>query len=297
MKIPLVARMITHFESQRTQQVDPDMIRVTDLVNPPLIRTLKQNNADLLIQDPVKGYYTLFGNFVHYCMEKAYTEGTLLSREYRSKCMNEERLNFEFELDTKAGRIKKVVTGQFDFYDGNLAHLTDIKTCKTSIESYGGVNDDWVKQLNIYAFMLRSMKYPVRRLSICKIYKNWSQMMVGKKRDYPVMPFTEQEIELWPQEKAHDYILERLADHTQSPTRPCTDLERWGDGFAVKLKGAPRAVNGGTKFESVQQAQDFIDNMPDDKRDLAIIEDRTGKNIRCKHYCDVSSFCPYFHGK
>jgi hypothetical protein len=188
------------------------------------------------------------------------------------------------------------VTGATDLYDGKGV-ITDIKN--TSVWSVlRGVKDDWVIQLNLYCALWRNHNWPVTKLQIIAILRDWSKHQIKRSSDYPKHQVQVLPVPLWLPEDAHKYMTERVtlhqeAEHLSDADLPmCSPGERWErpTTYAVKVKGQKRAKR---VLESMEEAEVWAkDNM---KKDFDI-EVRPGESVRCESYCDCSQFCDFKKG-
>ncbi len=88
-------------------------------------------------------------------------------------------------------------------------------------------------------------------------------------------------------------LLEKLPDN-ELPL--CTDSERFnsGDSYAVKKIGGKKATKiHDTKEDAVAHLYNLNKLFPDQYE----IENRLGEDKKCKYYCSVNNFCPYYLSK
>lgn len=241
-------------------------ISVTELIGPPLIRQLRMKHWDELEEDASDRLWALLGQSVHYALEK----GTPLD------ALAEERLEVKVDGIT--------LSGQADLYqDGEVS---DWKT--TSCYSFIlGMKDSWTTQLQAYAFLYRSIGFPVTSLKIHAILRDWMKSKAMREPDYPQIPFITVDVPVWSEEKVRQYIDERIRLHFHTPPEKCSDEERWmrPTTYAVMKGSNKRAAR---VLDTMEEAEAWIG----DQKGFSIVE-RQGKDVRCEGYCVVKNYCPY----
>jgi hypothetical protein len=243
-------------------------ISVTDLVNPPLIRHLRLKHWDNIQEDASDKLWMLLGTSLHYVLEQHSPEDAF----------EEEKLTHDI--------VGITISGKSDLYHNEV--VTDWKT--TSVYSFLlGIKPEWEAQLNVYAWLWEKNGFPVKELWIYAILRDWSKTKSQRERDYPPIPFTQIRIPLWDIGTTERYILNRIKLHQQEPPPECTPEEKWArpTKYALMKRGRKSAVKlYDSKLEALTES-DFKGN------DYYVI-DRLGENIRCKGYCNVAKFCPYY---
>jgi hypothetical protein len=252
----------------RKREPKPGQISVTELINPPQMRALTLRHWAELTEDASARIWATMGQLMHKLLEEHGRE----SQEH----LIEHTLSSEVEGLT--------VTGTFDLYrrDGVL---TDYKFVSvwTTID---GVKREWEQQLNLYAELLRRHDYPIRRLEIIAIYRDWSKMR-AQDSSYPKSQVSVFEVPLWPAEEAAKFLAARVRLHRRAEEGlfiECTPEERWErrTKYALMKRGRKSAVKLFDTHEeataAVSQSDQYIDTRP-------------GASIRCESYCAVSAFC------
>jgi hypothetical protein len=201
-------------------------------------------------------------------------------------------LTLQFELD---GRI---IYGTFDIYDIIEMKLWDYKV--TSVYSYmfPESRQKWVRQLNVYAFLLRQKGYKVETAAIVAIFRDYSNRQKGIQKDYPERQIMEIPINIFDQEKQYEFIYKRLQLHTQAEkgqVPECTGGEMWSssDEFVVKTKSAPKKALNGSRCNTRAGAVTWMKENDHKFVDM-YIEERIGERRRCENYCPVCDVCPQF---
>ena len=257
------------------QKPSANIMRVSELVNPPLIKQLRLKYWDKIEVDASDFLWAVLGRSVHYILEKGTPENAI----------GEERIS----VDTKWGTL----SGQSDLY-----HKEGIEDWKvTSVFSFLlGVKDEWIAQLNLYKFLWESNGFPVRTLKINAILRDWQRRKAIYDLHYPQIPFMTLRAPFWNQMGTMEYIEKRFAIHSLGNVE-CTPAEKWErpTTYAVMKKKAKRA----TRVLSTEiEAKEYIDNMKNEKvRPNFEVQKREGEIVRCQDYCDVNKFCPYYKGE
>jgi hypothetical protein len=248
-------------------------ISVTDLVNAPLIRYLKMKHWDDLTEDASDQLWKLLGTSMHYVLEQHSPEDAF----------QEEKLTADINGIT--------ISGKSDLYQNGV--ITDWKA--TSVFSFLlGNKPEWEAQLNVYAWLWKMNGFPVEKLLINALLRDWQKSKSLQDSNYPRIPFLEMEIPLWSTEDVKKYILYRVSLHMLVPPPECTPEEKWQrpTTYAVMKKGRKSAVR---VYNSDLEAEMKIDSIVKEKS-KHYIEKRPGRRIRCEDYCIVNKFCPYYKG-
>jgi len=255
--------------------------RITELIGPPLIRTLIREKWDDLIVDVSDLSNIMIGCAVHDYFGKYEADNIITKKTLLVKIDNNE------------------VSGQSDnFYmikNTNAGIITDYKF--TSVWSFIFGKPEWEQQLNCYAYLWTKYKYQIVALHIAAFLKDWSEyeLMQDKNHKYPDKPFYLINLPLWTFSQQDNFIKNRLFDHTHNLHRECTPEEKWQKPttYAVKREGRKTALR---VLDSELSCTKFIAEKKLSKEFDAgnvFIEKRQGANIRCEKYCMVKSVCPY----
>lgn len=237
-------------------------LSVTDLIGSPLVRQLKLAHWDELESDVSDMLWMLLGSATHYILEKGAPKSAL----------SEQKIEVE-----KGGFT---VVGVPDIYHDGVLSDFKITSCYSFIL---GDKPEWEHQLNVYAWLLEHCGFPVKKLEINAILRDWMKSKVGG--DYPPIPFQTVNVPLWPKEKIDQYVEERVLLHSQ-PATECTAEEKWKRKtvYALTKNGNKRATK---LFDSLEEANKNCG------KGFSVIT-RPGEDVRCNSYCNVSAFCPYF---
>jgi hypothetical protein len=155
-----------------------------------------------------------------------------------------------------------------------------------------GEKEEWVSQINCYAWLYSQHGFDVRKAQIVAILRDW---MVSRAHDpgYPQAGIIVKEIPLWSRNQQEEYIYSRVALHMDNERVAddelplCTAEERWqkADAWAVKKTGNKRATK---VFNNAMQAQEFAESDPKFE-----VEHRPGQSLRCSRYCSAAPFCDF----
>ncbi|MEM3541184.1 MAG: hypothetical protein QXF86_03140 [Candidatus Bilamarchaeaceae archaeon] len=248
---------------------DYNQISVSSLVSPPLIWYLRKKYDEQIEEDASQRLWALLGSSVHYIIEKA-----------ENKNITEEKMSIEVD------GVK--IVGRFDVYTEDK-EIIDYKI--TSVYSFLlGEKEEWTNQLNVYAYMLRTIGFDVEHAYIYAILRDWKERDALKDEDYPPIPFIQVEVNLWPFEEQERYVKERVYLFKRIQQEPlenfiCSDKERWkrGGEIALKQKGRERAI------------KIFKDGVPSNLvlSENQYLEERPVEFMRCQKYCVVRNVCPW----
>jgi len=241
----------------------PERYSATDISNPPLQRYLKEKHWDELTQDVSDMIWMLFGNAMHYVLEKGSPDNAFA----------EEKLVMNYKGIT--------LSGITDLWHNKV--ISDYKT--TSVYSFLlGDKPEWTVQLNIY----RMLYYVVLgmetdKLQIHAILRDWQKSKTFKDANYPKIAFHSVDIPIIDPTPHIDYWL----DDIKNP-HPCTAEERWEreTTWAV-MKGTNKTATKVCKTEA--EANLYVETFGQNYK----VVKRQGEAIRCKTYCVVSQFCEH----
>lgn len=200
------------------------------------------------------------------------------------------------------------ISAKFDLYKDKA--LYDFKTTSTWKAIFGD-HDDWEKQLNIYAFMLRLCKIEVNVLYILAFYMDWDKWKVGKEKGYPNTPIERLLIKnLWPMDKQELFIhnrIELLKENEELPDHQltlCTPEEMWEKPakfavYKVKEDNPDDLPQRASRVKDTEEGATKWMNSPHAKKQLKkgeifTIQYRPGARMRCDEYCRCAPFCSQY---
>ena len=254
---------------------------VTELIKPPQIRRLWQEHEDEISIDVRDEMFKLLGTAVHNLLDSApkcgqcdpcdSCDGTGVIDDGKTR---EKRFHANHDGTSISGAVDLI---------GDDGAVIDYKVTSTySVKR--GLKEDWEKQLNLYAWLLRQNGVAVTSLNIVAICRDWARSKVGTYQ-YPDSMVVTLKVPVWSDSRQDRYIAERIRVHSMESTLPCTTEERWARG-AYKVTGG----RGRPKpFDSRHEAEKHL--MVTDNPKLKIIE-AEAKYIRCEDWCEVAPFCP-----
>jgi len=232
---------------------------------------LKRRHHKEITEDFSDRIWSLFGQGIHAVLERAETNA-----------ITEARMSIE--------RQGWVISGQLDHYDPTTGILCDYKTCSVN-GIRNGARSEWKQQLNILATILREHGHDVTGLRIVAILRDFSNSMAQRSQDYPECPVVTIDIPVWGQERAEEYIDERIRLHQAARDKlpECCAEDRWqtANVFALMKEGRKTAVK---LFEDENEAETAC-KTSGDKHHLVF---RPGKSIRCESYCPAAPFCEQY---
>jgi hypothetical protein len=257
-------------------------ISATQLINSPKIVALTQKFQDQLEQDVSDMVWSLFGSAVHGVLEHGADANHLI----------EERINTEVDGWTVSGAIDLQILNE----DGTIS-IRDYKV--TSAWTAMNNKKEWEQQLNIYAWLVESVKQrEVKDVGVVAIIRDWSRRDAARNPDYPQAPVKEIPISLWSLEDRNVFIRERIADHsdcmfamdTDSDLPDCTPEQMWEKPTTWALK-----KTGNVRAKSIYETEDAAQAALEEAGKEYEIEIRPGERTRCATFCSVSSFCDQWH--
>lgn len=270
---PLVAALAEHEAKYDKGSAD---FSITELIGPARIAVLRQRHRDEIERDAADSIWSLFGTAVH----------EILRRGASGNVLSEERLMMSLGGVT--------ISGGIDFYDEATATLDDYKSCSVyAIKD--GLKDEWVAQLNGYSLLLRSQGWPVKRVRIQALLKDWHAAEAKRNAEYPAACWKTIEAPLWSDEEARNYFLVRSEIHRAAKAGKlplCTESERWAKPpmHAVMKAGRKSAVR---LFTHRQDADALAISLGAGHS----VVDRPGESVRCASYCDVAPWCDWWQAQ
>lgn len=264
-----------------TRQPNPNRISVTDLINPPLHRTLYHKHWKEIKYDPLDSIWMILGTALDTIVKK-YSQTSLTK--------------LKLELPTIDGLTIVAVPDLIDVTSGVLA---DLKV--TSCWSVKNVKKEWEYQLNLYDYLLYKLQNDlwkqINKLEIHAILRDWRKNEKFRYNDYPDNQFIILPINRWSITEQEQFLDAQLKERLQFPDRECTDEEKWKkeDTFAVMKKGRKSAMR---VLDSMVEAKNWCldkgySNEGGLKPGISIVK-RPGECSRCENYCSVRDFCKYY---
>lgn len=265
----------------------------SSLLKPARMARLMEMFPDDCVEDVSDRLYSLQGQAVHTILERA--AKVLEAEGY----VVEKRFHATLAVGDKIFKV----SAQVDLYDPASATVSDYKN--TSVYSLShGVKSDHLYQLNLQAELLRRTGFPVEKLQIVGIFRDWSADRADNDSSYPQDPAVVQDVPILEPEEVVRWAKDRILQHeaakrsiAQDTLASCTDEETWArtedDSFAVEKKGTNRSLPGG-KFKTAEEAKEFTAGRKD-SLDL-VVDRRYGKAVRCSRYCPARRVCTQWQG-
>lgn len=202
---------------------------VTELISPPRQNALKRKYWDVLTEDASDRVWSLLGQAVHHIAEQGVTKDFISEERFYANI-----LGFN-------------IGGQCDLYDKETGTLYDYK-CTSAwgfiSKNGGGRKPEYEQQLNMLASLLRHNGYPVDRLVIIGVLRDWDQKCLDPvnkrffKEGYPKAPIVEVGQKIWKDEDCLKFFVERIKLHRdaikhlekndQKDLIKCSKEEIWG---------------------------------------------------------------------
>lgn len=253
-------------------------ISVTQLIDAPRIKILKEKYQDDIEVDAADSLWALVGRALHHVAEAGADE----------RHIAEERLYAQVLGWSLSGGI------DLQKHGGERVGIRDYKF--TSVYAATAGKPEWEKQLNAYSYLARVAKgWVTEDLEICALLRDWSRLSARRDKQYPQAPIMVIPIPLWPNDIQDAYIEERIKLHQKAWTMdewgeelpPCRDEERWAkpDKFAVMRAGNQKAT---AVYDNLSEAMKHVEYKPTDEYSIQL---RPGEQTRCESYCTASPWC------
>lgn len=240
--------------------------------------------------------------------------GDLLSSFSQERYLIEKR----FKYVTKTG---KIVSGGFDLYDKKEQTLHDYKF--TSIYKWiyrnqpgNSTMEDWTLQLNMYRLFLENEGYPVKKLYINLLMRDYSKTNSKRERNYPD-PIETIEIPLLGLDIVEQIIEQKVAEFDKykmvmdDAIPVCSAKYKWQghDTYAVMKRGKIKASKVEYSYAAAKswmdaEAQKIAEKEIHKGKDpyashqkalsLFSIIKRPAKSKRCLDYCPANTFCNFY---
>lgn len=298
--------MVKALSSDHHQQ--PYRIGVTSLIGPPIVRQLRFKHSHEIEKDVSDNVWMFFGSMVHEVLERADGCNVLSEEKLTVKVMPRQADRYSPREATRRllGSEPWTIVGKSDVLDAD-GILWDYKV--TSLFAFlladGGVKQEWIAQLNCYAWLWRREGFEINGLKILAILRDWSSGKAKSGGNYPQKSIVKMDVPMWSAEEAEAYILDRITYHNDWEGKPiedipiCTPAERWKKEttYAVMKNENKRACKNGVHTDRAK-ADERLSELEEAGKpsDTFRIEERPGEETKCARFCDVAEFCPYGRG-
>jgi len=269
---PLVTLATKEYYSKGAAQYS-----VTELLSPPRVRRLRERYDSQIETDVTDLMWQMLGSALHVVMERGQTEGHI----------TEERLFTTVDGVTISGAIDL----QEEKNGGVI--ITDYKF--TSAWSVMNEKREWVEQLNVYKWLVESVKRKrVDGLRICALIRDFNRRET--KEGYPAAPIQVIDIPMWGTMEAETFVRRRLDLHREAKVSEdfgerlpdCSPEERWQSEttYAVRKEGRKTAIR---VFKTIEEANELAE------KEKGYVEVRDGESKRCTgNWCSVAQWCDQF---
>lgn len=285
-------------------------ISITGLIDSPRVRLLKRVYE--YEEDVADSVWSVFGTAVHAIIERGSED------HFDAIC--------EIAMSMQIGPWK--VTGTSDLYEKSDKSVNDWKVTSIWKIKDGIKNtDSWVKQLNCYAAMLQSSTcekiidgkstydiFPVEKLNIIAILKDWKRREAAYNPNYPQTPVVKISLPLYSKESMIKYMNERVNLHLSEEQKfypkdfpheyneksliICSDEERWSQPptWKMKTKTSKKSLknflvgNANDEQLAMEYYKNKLVKIPDLK-----IEKLPRIDMRCSKFCPVNIHCQYWN--
>ena len=300
-----VVRAVTNDDWSRGPGADAS---VTELLSPIRQTALKTSGQfGEMTLDVADQIFALFGKVGHGVLEKA-----------GGDVFQEEQLMMKLGDYTLSGRMDSLFMDHHtdDTWEIQDYKFTSVYVAKAAKEKDKGRIDEWFTQLNLYRMLAEANGFPIGKLTLVLLLRDWSKLAVLRDPDMPKHQVLKVDCPLMDMDMLQKWARNRmermleaqqgLDQYGQTHLPLCDSEERWDrpTKYAVKKKGVKKAL----KLEnSEEEAFDWAskkghtvpvdsDNPKGDHtlRTGLFIEHRIDESIRCEHYCDVSEWCQQF---
>jgi hypothetical protein len=267
---------------------------VTDIIKPPRIVQLERRYKSVLDQRPItedeirNSLKSYVGTAVH----------DKLAKSLWSFSAKNPQMGYLVERKVTDKIHGRKIVGKFDcFLNGALYDWKTTSVWKYVYAQY----DEYETQLNIYAYLITTAdqrsKLHVNVLYIIMWFNDWELGKAMSSQDYPSDPIVQLHIDkLWTASEQRDYIEGSVENHINNESREdddldkCTAIDRWDKPtkFAIVQPGAKRAVR---LLASKEEAETYIAQSSNKKRETWFVETRGGERVRCNRFCRINEFC------
>lgn len=293
-----------------------NVVSCTELIDAPKHQILKRRHAGSIVVDASDNFWTMFGSAIHYTLERS---------NKKRDSLTEERIFIEvgekFVVHTLAEGEKIInapwyrkdvpyVTVKFDQYEYETRTLEDYKFVSVW-EVIFGLKKSRFEQLNIGAFAMNMLGFPVDKTRPVLLLKDWSKKEYndglrkakefGSECKYPPIPFYSEDHPVWKKDVVEEFIRDKVsrffaATHLNDEEIPaCTPEERWysGEAHAVMKDGRKTAVKVFKVTDDLDSdsarsaAESLAMELNASGKGKHWVEKRPGTNRRCMDYCPL----------
>lgn len=269
-------------------------ISVTSLLKPVQLKALEERYSEELSEDVSDRIWSLLGQVVHGILERAEETAIAERRLYVDVFPQSGVIVAAGDGTVPKSEAAVRIGGEMDRFCLKEGLLQDYKVT-TVYKLRDGVPEDFVKQLNIYALILRANGEAVNKLEVVGILRDWSKGATLRDESYPEQQVVVMDVPLISDAEVAAYVVERTRLHWAAKSLkdgelpPCSKEERWAkdDVYAIMKPGRKTAVR---LCNSPEGAALAMEDLPPGH----FIAFRPGKSTRCEMYCPVRDKCSQF---
>jgi hypothetical protein len=252
---------------------------VTEILNDPKSILLARRHQDEIEEDVTDKLWALYGTAVHEVLNKNEDKDSL-QEEY-------------LKLEIKEPTYDVTLTGSADIYKDKV--ISDYKFTSMWSIVYKSMFKKWEQQLNCYAYMYKQLGFPVEKIQVIALLKDWSKSRAERDVNLPQCQVEVVDLDLWTEEDQIKFIKDRIAfiekhkDMEDDDIPECSPENRWQTEtkYAIMKEGRKSAVK---LHIDESEAQKHLDNL-DSKHYIDI---RKGEDKKCIDYCSGNKFCNYW---
>ncbi|MBE85137.1 MAG: hypothetical protein CME21_21485 [Gemmatimonadetes bacterium] len=256
---------------------------VTGLIDSPRVHRLRAKHHEEREEDLSEKAWSILGTAVHAILEGGAEPEQIV----------EERFHAEIPCADKTVTVSGQVDLQTPTSHGYI--ISDYKTTGAfAVQANPEGKPEHIKQLNCYAALARLNEVEVAGLEIIAIVRDWTASGAERSSDYPVAPIVRIPIEMWDEEVAYQYLVDRAEAHIQKDLPECSFEEMWARPPVYAVHELAKSG------ELRKRASKLFDNQTDaEAMSLGLsgsqVVERPRKFARCEGgYCGVSQWCEQY---
>lgn len=255
-------------------------ISTTEMLQPPQLRGLTLRHHAGLTQDCADMIWMFFGTAVHAALEHSAPKDHIVEQKMEWR-------------DPASGWVVHGTPDALSWTTVRDGLVTDWKT--TMVRGLKYDKPEWEAQANVYAHLARLNGYSITGVVVWAFLRDFDPRLRGD--DYPAAPVCRVDVPLWDAERAHTFLLTRLALHqaaAEGQWEDCTPEERWKRSTYALWSRKPDAKRATRVFPTLHAAEAYaeaVTERPKKWKDWFEVEERGGEALRCIAYCPVSNVC------
>ena len=249
------------------------MFSTTQLISPPQRTWLGKNHVKQ--ENPYTMFHALMGTAIHSILED--------NVDPANGEVAEERLHYNYFLQTDKKNESIPISGQIDFYENKT-----VFDYKNTAGFQDKMKEEHYQQVQINGWLAKKNGYEVDHVSVVYLQRDWSYMRSTVDPTYPQTPFAIY-VAPYDEEFAAKLLAKTVEDHWKAHNglpRSCTPEEQWErpSVYAIMSLGAKRASK---LCDTLAEAEEL-------KKPNQIVETRKGEKVFCSSFCGYSHCCKQF---